>query len=73
MTWEILRGDCVDRMRELDDCSIDSLVCDDLEAGTAGEHLVCADLGLDLGSDMNAPGIKRVLSIGRRVRREAGS
>lgn len=28
------------------------------------------DLGLDLGSDMNGPGIKRVLAIGRRVRRE---
>jgi hypothetical protein len=29
------------------------------------------DLQLDLGDDLRAPGIKRVLAIGRRVRREA--
>lgn len=29
------------------------------------------DLDLDLGEDLQAPGIKRVLAIGRRVRKEA--
>lgn len=44
MTWTILQGDCVDRMREMPDASVDAVVCDDLAAGIAGEHIVCADL-----------------------------
>src|SRR5690349_13740948 len=36
-------GDCLDVLRELADCSVDSIVTD-LAAGTAAEHLVCANL-----------------------------
>lgn len=36
-------GDCLDVMRTLPDSSVDSVVTD-LAAGTAAEHLVCADL-----------------------------
>ena len=36
-------GDCLDVLRTLPDASVDSVVTD-LAAGTAAEHLVCADL-----------------------------
>lgn len=49
MTHLILNGDCLDELRSIADASVDSVVTDppeinDLEAGTAAEHLVCADL-----------------------------
>jgi hypothetical protein len=43
---ELLLGDCIERMKELADNSVDAVVTD-LAAGTAAEHLVCADLLLD--------------------------
>jgi hypothetical protein len=43
MSVRILIGDCRERMKELPDASVDSVVCD-LSAGKAGEYLVCADL-----------------------------
>ena len=39
----IHHGDCLDVMATFDAESIDAIVTD-LAAGTAGEHLVCADL-----------------------------
>lgn len=40
---DIRHGDCLEVLRELPDNSVDSVVTD-LAAGTAAEHLVCADL-----------------------------
>jgi hypothetical protein len=39
----ILHGNCLDKLKELPDNSVDSVVTD-LDIGKAGEHLVCADL-----------------------------
>ncbi len=39
----ILLGNCLDRLKDLPDNSVDSVVTD-LDIGKAGEHLVCADL-----------------------------
>lgn len=59
MTWTVHEGDCVDVMRAMPADSIDAVICDDLAAGLAGEHLVCAELLL-VGyraflSDQNCP------------------
>jgi hypothetical protein len=43
MVFDLHHGDCLDRLRELPDNSVDSVVTD-LAAGLAAEHLVCADL-----------------------------
>lgn len=54
----LLAGDCLERLKELPDCSVDSVVTD-LAAGTAAEHLVCADLLLSgfraFLADQNCP------------------
>jgi hypothetical protein len=51
-------GDSLDVLRAMPDCSVDSVVTD-LAAGTAAEHLVCADLLLAgfraFLSDQNCP------------------
>ena len=39
----IIHGDCLEELKKLDDSSVDATVTD-LAAGTAAEHLVCADL-----------------------------
>ena len=39
----IIHGDCLEELKKLEDNSIDAVVTD-LAAGTAAEHLVCADL-----------------------------
>jgi hypothetical protein len=39
----IIQGDCLLKLKELEDNSVDSIVTD-LQTGVAGEHLVCADL-----------------------------
>lgn len=41
--WEMRLGDCLEGMRGLANKSVD-VVITDLAAGTAAEHLVCADL-----------------------------
>lgn len=43
LNYEILQGDCLELLRDIPDNSVDSIVTD-LAAGTAAEHLVCADL-----------------------------
>lgn len=45
-TVTLHHGDCLDVLRELPDESVHAVVTD-LAAGTAAEHLVCADLLLD--------------------------
>lgn len=42
--WAVAHGEALEKLQELPDNSIDSIVCDDLAAGLAGEHLVCAEL-----------------------------
>ena len=64
-------GDCLDVLRTLPDASVDSIVTD-LAAGTAAEHLVCADLLLDgwraFLADQNCPYDVAVEIDGRLVR-----
>lgn len=43
MINKILQGDCLIKLKEIPDNSVDSVVTD-LDIGKAGEHLVCADL-----------------------------
>ena len=71
VTCEVLHGDCLAVLRTLPDESIDSIVTD-LAAGTAAEHLVCADLLLDgwraFLADQNCPYDVAVEIGGRLVR-----
>ena len=67
----IHHGECLDVLRTIPDCSIDSIVTD-LAAGTAAEHLVCADLLMSgyraFLSDQNCPYDVAVEVDGRLVR-----
>ena len=71
MSVQLIHADCLDALRELPDCSVDSIVTD-LAAGTAAEHLVCADLLMGgwraFMADQNCPYDVAVEIEGRLVR-----
>lgn len=64
-------GDCLDVLKEMPDASVDAVITD-LAAGTAAEHLVCADLLLHgyraFLADQNCPYDVAVDLGGRLVR-----
>lgn len=66
-----MHGDCREQLKTLPDASVDSVV-NDLAAGAAGEHLVCADLLLQgyraFLADQNCPYDVAVDAGGRLIR-----